>query len=48
LWASIEDADIVLTPEQLAEIERRGKWAEANPDKCLSHEEFEARIRSLM
>lgn len=48
LWDSIDDeAGAELSAEQLAEMQRRLEWAKANPDKCLSHDEFKARIRSL-
>jgi putative addiction module component (TIGR02574 family) len=48
LWNSIEgEAALELTPDQLAEMQQRFEWAKANPDKCLSYEDFKARIRSL-
>lgn len=48
LWDSIgNESGVQLSPEQLAEMQRRLEWAKANPDKCLSLDEFKARIRSL-
>lgn len=45
---SIMDARHDLTPEQLAEMERRLDWAIANPEKCGTYEEYKTRIREMM
>ncbi|MBX3459668.1 MAG: addiction module protein [Planctomycetes bacterium] len=48
LWNSLDaEPEIGLTPDQLAEMERRLAWAQANPDKCLTLEEFRKRLRTV-
>lgn len=49
LWESLDsEPEIGLTAEQLAEMERRLDWAKANPDKCLTLEEFRTRLRAFL
>lgn len=49
LWDSLDsEPEVGLTPEQLAEMERRLEWAKANPDGCLTLEEFRKRLRAFL
>jgi len=43
-----EDSAEELTPAQKAEVDRRIQHWRENPDSAISHEEFRARLRTLM
>ena len=47
LWDSIEsDTRVSLSPEQLAELDRRVRAHEANPDELLSRDQVLDRLRT--
>ncbi|RIK63764.1 MAG: hypothetical protein DCC64_06525 [Planctomycetota bacterium] len=44
--ATIYDEEPAVDPAMVAEMERRFQWARANPEKCLTQEQFDAKMRS--
>jgi len=46
LWNSLDQADIPLTPEQIAELDRRLAAYERDPSRGIPLEEFLARLDS--
>ncbi len=49
IWSTLPpEGDDELSPAQKAEIDRRIEHWRKNPDSALSHEEFQAKLRTLM
>jgi putative addiction module component (TIGR02574 family) len=44
LWDSLNDSEVALSPEQLAEIRRRLAATDANPDSLVSYAEMRRRL----
>lgn len=48
IWRTIKQGDHIPVAETtIAEMERRLDWAQKNPDKCMTHEQFKAKVRAL-
>jgi putative addiction module component (TIGR02574 family) len=48
IWGTIKQDDQVTVPDAtIAEMERRLAWAQKNPDKCMTQEQFKARLQAL-
>ncbi|MCC6573474.1 MAG: addiction module protein [Planctomycetes bacterium] len=47
IWQTLlrSEEDLPIAPEILDEMDRRLEWARANPDKCLTHDQFMQKLR---
>lgn len=48
IWSTLQDeSEDELTPGQQAEVDRRIEHWRKHPDDAMSHEEFQAKLRTL-